>query len=107
MNIDSQDTMIRAFTELVEDTTALSDPALIEDDQPYAAVTVSMERDSSGYFYIDVKLRQIEGSQLAFVLSVARKYELEAREEEGWLRLSRHFTSEDFAEEPDPEVVEA
>jgi hypothetical protein len=96
---DRMDTMLAAFTELVEDKTVLWDPDLTS---PHAAVVASLDRTGWGHFEINVSLKVIEGSQLAFVLAVARKYELEVREENGWLTLSRHLTSDDLEEEPEP-----
>lgn len=92
-----------AHAEIVEDATVLYDP----DADPPSAVVVQLERDQWGGFSIDVSLNQIEGSQLAFVLAVARKYELDAREECGWLRLSRHYTDADAEGAPEAEEIEA
>lgn len=105
---EQMETMLAAYSTLVTDATALMDPEAMEREEFRAAVTVQLERDVSGDFYIDVSLNQLEGAQLAFVLSVARKYELKAREENGWLRLSQHLTGDDIGEHvPEPEKVEA
>lgn len=97
---DKMKTALAVFEELVEDTSTLYDP----EQKGYfgAAVTVQIERDSLGSPSVDVKLAQIEGSQLQFVLNVARKYELEVREESGWLRLSAHLNSDDMETEDEP-----
>lgn len=97
---DKMKTALAAFEELVEDTTFLYDPE--QKGEFRAAVTVQIERDHFGSPSVDVALSQIEGSQLQFVLNVARKYELEAREENGWLRLSAHLNSDDIETEDEP-----
>jgi hypothetical protein len=98
--------LIAAFRELVDDTMALHDPE--QDGYVGAAIHVTLERRNDGGDEINVHLKQIAASQLAFVLSVARKYELEAREENGWLTLRPHLISSDLEEEErEPEAVEA
>lgn len=94
----------RAYGELIEDKTVLYDP---DESHSRRAVVVQLERDGWGDFHIDVALNQIDAAQLGFVLAVARRYELDAREEAGWLRLSRHYNDSDGeeAEEPDREAV--
>jgi hypothetical protein len=101
---DAGQTMTAAYTELVEDTVALCDP----DRAGYvdSAVAVSLDRTGFGDFEVNVRLHQIAGSQIAFVLAVARKYELDVREEGGWLTLSRHFTDSDSESTPEPETTE-
>lgn len=75
-----------AFTEILDDETTLFDP----DQRGYAgsAVPVELARDEFGQLSIGVFLKEIDGGQLAFVLDVARRHELEVREEAGFLRLS-------------------
>jgi hypothetical protein len=92
----SDSPIVQAYLEIVSDTTVLWDPDV---ESPRAAVVVQLERDGWGSFHADVNLNEIEGSQLAFVLAVARKWELEAREERGWLRLARHYNDSDIDEE--------
>lgn len=97
---DKMKNALAAFEELVEDTTALRDPEM--DGHHGSSVRVQIERDSFGSPSVDVALAGIEGSQLAFVLGVARKYELDAREERGWLRLTAHPTFGDVEDEDAP-----
>ena len=90
-----------AFTELVDDETILFDP----EQRGYvgAAIDVSLERDHLGDMTIGVRLNQITGPQLDYVLDVARRHELEVREEAGWLRLEppRIADDEELADEPE------
>jgi hypothetical protein len=103
---DRMKTALAAFEELVDDATVLADPEM--QGHFGAAVKVQIERDGFGYPSVDVDLSQIEGSQLQFVLNVARKYELDVREESGWLRLTHHLNSDDMESDDEPaEVVEA
>jgi hypothetical protein len=100
------ETIHEAFNELVQDETVLCDPS--NKGYSHAAVTVHLERDNFGSYSIDVTLKEIDGAQLAFVLDVARRHELEVREESGWLRLSPHLTSADLEDaEVEPEAVTA
>lgn len=93
-----------AFAELQADTEYLLDPD--QDGEFGAAVAISLDRDQFGSLSINVKLNQIEGGQLSYVLGVARKYELEVREESGWLRLSPHLVeTEDTADDDVEETV--
>lgn len=97
-NSDQSDNpIVQAYLEIVADTTTLWEP---EYPSPRAAVVAQLERDGWGAFHADVNLDEIEGSQLAFVLAVARKWELDAREERGWLRLSRHYNDTDDDGDP-------
>jgi len=98
---DRQATMLAAYNMLVEDDVHLCDPDQVGENM-HAAVHVNLERDGSGEFYIDVRLNQLEGAQIGFVLSVARIYELEVREESGWMRLSRHLNSDDALDVEEP-----
>lgn len=89
----AMDVISQAFAELQADTTSLFDT----EQAGYfgAAVAVSLDRDNLGSVSISVQLKEIDGGQLAFVLEVARRYELDVREESGWLRLSPHFIATD------------
>lgn len=89
----TMETVTEAFAELQADTEYLLDPDQGGDFG--AAVALSLDRDQFGSLSINVKLNQIEGGQLSYVLGVARKYELEAREDAGWLRLSPHLVETD------------
>lgn len=93
-----------AFTELVDDETTLFDP-----DQrcyPACAVPLSLDRDEFGQLTIGVFLKEVAGGQLSFVLEVARRHELEVREEGGWLRLSPQLiATEDDADREPAEAV--
>lgn len=90
-----------AFTELVDDETILFDP----EQRGYcgAAVSLSLDRDEFGQLTIGVQLKEIDGGQLSHVLDVARRHELEVREEAGWLRLSPQLiaTADETADEPE------
>lgn len=90
-----------AFTELVDDEATLFDP----EQRGYhgAAIALSLDRDSMGQISISVSLNKIDGGQLAHVLDVARRHELEVREESGWLRLSPQLiaTDDETADEPE------
>ena len=90
-----------AFTELLDDEATLLDP----DQRGYAgaAVPLSLDRDEFGQISIGVFLSEIDGAQLSYVLGVARRHELEVREESRWLRLSPQLiaTDEETADEPE------
>lgn len=92
---------IGAFTELVDDESILFDPEQI--GYCGAAVSVSLDRDEFGQMTIGVQLKEIDGGQLSYVLEVARRHELEVREEAGWLRLSPQLiaTAGETADEPE------
>jgi hypothetical protein len=98
--------VLSAYLELARDTKLLYDPG--EDGYVGAAVYVDLARDNTGASSINVALKNIDGAQVAFVLDVARRYELEASEENGYLNLRPHLV---FVEETDgerePEAVEA
>lgn len=100
----SKDMVMGAFQELVEDTEFLWDP---DSETPNSAVEVDLGRDCWGGFSVAVKLRQIEGGQLSFVLSVARKFELEACEEQGWLYLRPHYTESDTEDDEEPALEQS
>ena len=100
---DRKSTMLAAYNDLVDDTTVLYDESLA--GEPWAAIHVNLERDNSGDFYVDVKLRSLDGAQIAFVLNVARRYELDVREEEGWLHLTRHLNMNDAETDEDAPVL--
>lgn len=98
--------LMEAFNEIVRDKTTLLDPDAL--GYASAAIYADLTRESTGSFCVNVGLTQIDGAQLAFVLDVARRYELEAREERGYLCLRPHLIpTEEDALEPDPEAVEA
>lgn len=94
-----------AFTELVDDETILFDP----EQRGYygAAVALSLDRDSLGQLSIGVCLKEVDGGQLSHVLEVARRHELEVREEQGWLRLSPQLiaTDDETADKPEEAVA--
>lgn len=91
-----------AFAELQADTDCLLDPTQI--GYFGAAVAISLDRDNNGKTSINVHLKAIDGGQLSYVLDVARRYELDVREENGWLNLSPHLVETD--ETADDEVEE-
>lgn len=97
--------VLSAYLELVRDAKVLFDPD--QDGYCGAAVYVDLTRDNTGASSINVALKNIAGAQLAFVLSVARRYELEAREEGGCLNLRHLVYVEAESAERDPEAVEA
>ena len=84
---------IAAFEDLVGDTDILFDPDM--GGHANAAVVVQIERDSFGSPNVDVSVAGLDGAQIAFVLDVARRHELNVREERGWLRLQPHYSSAD------------
>lgn len=100
----SDNPIMAAYDELVADTTYLRDP---EARHPTSAVVVQAERDGWGEFHVDVSLREIEGSQLQFVLNIARRYELDVHEMNGWLRLGRHYNDTDVEDDPEPALEAA
>ena len=87
---------LSVFSALVRDTTELYDAEL--NGNHGAAVEVQLERDSFGWASVDVKLSQITGSQLAFVLKVAEDHGFDVHEESGWLRLAHPLTIEEQEE---------
>lgn len=89
-----------AFTELVEETEVMYDEG--RHGLNGSAVPISLDRDGFGSLTIGVAISQIGGEQLAFVLDVARRYELDVREEDRWLRLSPQVIEADelTADEP-------
>jgi hypothetical protein len=90
-----------AFTELLDDESTLLDA----DQRGYAgaAVPISLDRDEFGQVSIGVFLSEIDGAQLSYVLGVARRHELEVREESRWLRLSPQLiaTEDETVNEPE------
>lgn len=93
-----------AFAELQADTDSLLDASQV--GYFGAAVAISLDRDSFGRASINVKLKEIDGGQLSYVLDVARRYELDVREENGWLNLSPQLIeTEEKAEDEVEETV--
>lgn len=98
--------VLSAYLELAGDTDLLFDQE--QDGYVGAAVYVDLTRDNTGASSINVALKNIDGAQVAFVLDVARRYELEAREEGGYLNLRPHLIyAENGDAEREPEAVEA
>ena len=97
--------MIAAYQDLL--ASDLIHDKTIEGDYS-GHVGVSLEHDMWGGFHIDVALHGLEAGQITYVLEVARRHELEAREESGFLRLSPHLTTAEVEdEELEPEAVTA
>jgi hypothetical protein len=90
--------VFQAFEEIVRDQKTLYDPE--QEGFVGAAIHADLTREWTGSFCINVELKNIDGAQLAFVLDVARRYELQAREEEHYLTLRPHLIAveEDEAE---------
>lgn len=100
------DPLVAAYLELVSDASVLYDPD--QDGYVGAAVYVDLTRENTGASAINVSLKNIDGAQVAFVLAVGRRYELEAREEGGYLTLRQHLIYVEEGEgDREPEAIEA
>lgn len=98
--------LFQAFEEIVRDRKTLYDPE--QDGYVDAAIYADLTRENTGSFCINVGLKQIDGAQIAFVLDIARRYELEAREESRYLTLRPHLIAvEEDEAEVEPEAVTA
>ncbi len=90
---DEQNVIADAFTELVEEDEVMYDEE--RHGLNGGAVPVSLDRDGFGSLTIGVAVSQISGEQLAFVLDVARRHDLDVREEDRWLRLAPKLVATD------------
>lgn len=97
----NMDSIRDAFTELLKDESTLLDAG--QRGYAGAAVPLSLDRDEFGQVSIGVFLHEIDGGQLAYVLDVARRHELEVREDARWLRLSPQLIATADDEEREPE----
>ncbi len=94
-----------AFTELLEDANLLRDPS--EEGYAGSSVAISLDRDDFSVLDIGVRLKEISGEQLAYVLEVAERHGLQVRELQGWLRLSLSDPIDPMETADEPEAAVA